>query len=391
MDNRVYYGEYSLKHWIDLMLKRNIVLPNYQRHFVWSEEDVKTLIKTMEDNLFVPPITIGAFQTESQNKNLILDGQQRLTSILLAYIGRFPNENTFMDKSVVNFADENGEDEDKKEENKVILKWTFEELIREGKTKEEIIRKITDINYRTFPIVVSENFFEETFLGFSYLVPYLSNEQKQQKFYSTVFRHINDKGTPLLPQESRQSLYYLNGDLSGFFDPLFFHSIIIGATTRNRADFVRYLALLSQYFHDGSPNGVARGYKSYMEDYYAEYIAVVADDTDSIFGKFSEIFPDKNYKDRIEVLEKTCTMLAIPKSLPSIIYADIWFFGLIYTIVIENKRINEADKAKLKDDVQREIDVFKNDSDHARSPNQFKYLRDRIATSIKIYEKYAKK
>lgn len=41
MENKVYYGEYTLKHWIKLMLSGNIVLPEYQRHFVWCERDVK--------------------------------------------------------------------------------------------------------------------------------------------------------------------------------------------------------------------------------------------------------------------------------------------------------------------------------------------------------------
>lgn len=40
MKNKVYYGEYTLKHWIRLMLKEEIVLPEYQRHFVWSERDL---------------------------------------------------------------------------------------------------------------------------------------------------------------------------------------------------------------------------------------------------------------------------------------------------------------------------------------------------------------
>ena len=46
MDKRVYYGEYSLKHWIDLILKENIVLPWYQRSFVWDKGQIENLIKT---------------------------------------------------------------------------------------------------------------------------------------------------------------------------------------------------------------------------------------------------------------------------------------------------------------------------------------------------------
>ena len=54
MGNRVYYGEYTLKHWLDLMLKKNIVLPEYQRYFVWDENRVKTLIETFNKDQFVP-------------------------------------------------------------------------------------------------------------------------------------------------------------------------------------------------------------------------------------------------------------------------------------------------------------------------------------------------
>ncbi|MFC2345992.1 hypothetical protein [Campylobacter sp.] len=45
MENKVYYGEYSLKHWIDLILKQDIKLPPYQRYFVWEDTQTKTLIK----------------------------------------------------------------------------------------------------------------------------------------------------------------------------------------------------------------------------------------------------------------------------------------------------------------------------------------------------------
>lgn len=47
MENRVYYGEYSLRHWIDLILKGNIKLPSYQRTFVWKEDKVEQLVKTL--------------------------------------------------------------------------------------------------------------------------------------------------------------------------------------------------------------------------------------------------------------------------------------------------------------------------------------------------------
>lgn len=46
MNSRTYYGEYSLKHWLPLMLSGDIVLPDCQRSFVWEGPDMKRLIKS---------------------------------------------------------------------------------------------------------------------------------------------------------------------------------------------------------------------------------------------------------------------------------------------------------------------------------------------------------
>ena len=87
-----YYGEYSLKHWIRMVLSKEIVLPPYQRYFVWKIEKVLRLIENINDNLFVPPVILSSFSGDNRDKeaNYILDGQQRLSAILLAYLGYFP-------------------------------------------------------------------------------------------------------------------------------------------------------------------------------------------------------------------------------------------------------------------------------------------------------------
>ena len=89
---RTYYGEYTLKHWIDLILSKNIILPKYQRSFVWEPNDVKKLMYSLDRGSFVPSITI-AYDSES---NTILDGQQRLTSLLLACLNRYPAKDSLL-------------------------------------------------------------------------------------------------------------------------------------------------------------------------------------------------------------------------------------------------------------------------------------------------------
>jgi hypothetical protein len=389
MDNRVYYGEYSLKHWIDLIIKENIILPDYQRHFVWNEKKVETLIETLKKKEFVPPVTIGAFKLNDINQNLILDGQQRLTSILLAYLDLFPDEATYKE-AIEKFADENDDEEEAGEQFDNVLKWTFKKLTSKGKNKGDILAKVTVGNYKNPGLNIPVDFFETTFLGFSYLVPVISDEKEQQKYYSSVFRNINIQGEPLLPQESRASLYFLDKDLVKFFVPDFTEAFAVkSVSSETKVDFVRYLSLLSQYKKEGVANSVARSYKPQMEKYYEEYIYSVVADNDAKYGKFSTIFPNRQFAERLSNLQQALEALEIRKEFPSIIDLDMYFFGLVYMIVFETKTMNFANKDELKQKIESKIIEFKSDVSHTKAPSNLGHLRLRISSSIVIYEEYA--
>lgn len=390
MDNRVYYGEYSLRHWIDLILKGNIILPDYQRYFVWNEKKVTKLIDTFKNKQFVPPITIGAFKDGNSNQNLILDGQQRLTSILLAYLGLFPDEATYK-RTLEKFASENDEpieeDEDLFDN---IYEWTFKALTEKGRNKEVILEKIPEGNYKKIDFGIDENFLKNTFLGFSYLVPQITDEKIQQKYYSSVFRNINIQGQALIAQESRASLYFLDKSLVEFFNPSFIKSFTIrNVSNTSKADFVRFLSLLSQYRKDGNSNKIARGYKPQMEKYYEEYIySAVGENSSTMFPDFLSVFPNKEFKERFENLNQIIASLEIPKEFTSIIDMDIFLFGLIYSVVFENKTIKAEEKESLKVELAAKIAEFKDDDSHTKTPGALKYLKLRIDSSIDIYKKY---
>ena len=89
MENRIYYGEYSLKHWIEMLLKKKITLPEYQRSFVWSDKAVKRFIKSLKEKQFIPPVTIAHYKIENEDKetNYILDGQQSIISLRFRHGG----------------------------------------------------------------------------------------------------------------------------------------------------------------------------------------------------------------------------------------------------------------------------------------------------------------
>lgn len=401
MDNKVYYGEYSLKHWIDLMLSGNITLPPYQRSFVWDKNRVEKLIQSLIKKHFIPPVIIGGFSKEKEKnrkENLIIDGQQRLTSLLLAYRGLFPNKEK-IEKFNEGYIDENDDqDEDIKEQRDKILKWNFNKLLNNNFQKqlyEFDIDYIPEWFYETKENKerskedIKEYFFKNTYLGFSYIIPHTEDEIEQQKFYTSVFRHINIQGKSLLPEESRQSLYYYNKDWEKFFDPDFVQGIKIG---NGRMDFVRYLALLSEYKKKKRKKGkellrVAQGYKGKMEEYYEEYIfSIVEEKTDSLFIEFK--LSNEEYQKKIEILKQQFNNLGIPESYQTIIDMDTYWFGLIYMILFENKSIAIEKADLLKNEILKKINQYKSNKKHQKSPANLENLRKRIAESIDIYKNY---
>lgn len=389
MDNRVYYGEYSLWHWIELVLKQNIILPEYQRYFVWNEMKVKTLIETFRKKQFVPPVTIGAFKFDGTTQNLILDGQQRLTSILLAYLDLYPDKKNFKIKmdEIRNqqVANDNDDEQDDESQFDNILEWNVRELTKKGITKDVILTKVVGDHYKSLDLDIDRDFLESIFLGFSYIVPQVSNDTEQQKYYSSVFRNINIQGEQLLPQESRRSLYFLGHNLDAFFSPDFSNNILINDA---KVDFIRYLSLLSQYHKEGSSDKVARNYKSKMEKYYEEYIYASVNDEDSIYGKFSNVFPDKKYTEPFSAFKTALESLNLKKPYTSIIDADTYLFGSIYQVIFKNKKIDLLKRENLEYELEQKIKEFKGIPSHKKTPNNLGNLRERMSQSISIYERY---
>ncbi|MBR1775024.1 MAG: DUF262 domain-containing protein [Bacteroidales bacterium] len=416
MESRTYYGEYTLKHWIDLMLMHNVELPEYQRSFVWEEKDVQRFIKSLKDGQFVQPVTIAHYKDSEQDTNLILDGQQRLTSILLAYLGYFPNKSKF------DGTEEFSNDDDSKEndDSKMIIEWQFSNLLPKDKNVtdiEEIRKKIQkDEKYQRLYIEDFEdieNFLETHFLGFSYIIPDTNDSDKVVKFFSTSFRNMNYLGQKLSTIESRRSLYYLNNHYRKYFDgetnngdDVLCDIKLLENMKPCKIDFVRYLSILSQYSITEEANKTLVGYSSYnsRESFYVDYVSyIVGLEQEFRYDKFDKFifddkFPNDCWKERYDKLRKEIQSLKnafklSKNAFTSWIDADYWLFGLIYCIVFKNKQI--SNKEGLIAEISKEIDEKRdtknwNNYSYQRSPNLLGNLRNRLDKSIKIYEKYEK-
>lgn len=377
--SRNFYGEYSLEQWIKLILTKEIILPDYQRAFVWSEEDVKELITSLKDGLFVPPITIGNYDGKI---NYILDGQQRLSAILIAYLELFPKKEVFQLTNQEYQATANDNDDIAEEDEDIMpLEWQFRYFTEAGQDKESILKKIEREKYKELILKLDGSFWRDSYIGFSLIIPVSDKREEQQKLYSSVFRNINIKGKSLSHIESRKSLYFLREDFDQWFSPRFIYNIHINNAS---IDLVRYLSLLSQYKKNGDVGKLAQNYKTKMEKYYESYVLVEVNKNGNTM--FTPLFSEEN-EARYKRLEEFLKADIFPKFFTSIIDADVYLFGAIYYTIVENKNVSITEELHSK--IQESVRGFKDDYKHSKSPSALKYLRFRIQTSIDIYSSFA--
>jgi len=388
MEHKIFYGEYSLGHWIDLMLKGRIVIPEFQRAFVWKEEDVKKLIKSFEDNSFVPPVMVGAYKENENEEDYIIDGQQRLSSILLAWLNVFPTKKNQSNKNYANSNDDGDDDDD--DDDNLSIDWNLNEIQDAVKIHKTTDREILVKNlegYDRLDLSLNDNFLEYR-LGFSYIKPgEKENHDNQKKFYAKLFKNINTTGIKLLDMEARNALYWFGGSkLKEFFDPGFTKNITIN---NKRLDFARILALLSECKKHENDFGkiifhnIAKRYSGKkIEQYIIMYIESVISENKERFD--ISTFSSNNMK-KIE----ECINHIGKKEYNSIIEADYELFGLIYFTLFKGKNIDVSKKDELKIKIKEKID--KREWYEKKTPSALKYIRGRLEDSIAIYSNFIKR
>lgn len=89
-DITTYPSDFTLSGLFKMWQNDDIQIPDYQREFVWSIKQSSLLVESFLIGLPVPPIF---FYIDDDNKNLVIDGQQRLLSVFYFLEGYFGSEN----------------------------------------------------------------------------------------------------------------------------------------------------------------------------------------------------------------------------------------------------------------------------------------------------------
>ncbi len=166
-----YPSDYTLSGIAQMWKDGDIEIPDYQREFVWGIKQSSLLIDSFLMGLPVPPVF---FYIDDENKNLVIDGQQRILSIVFFMEGYFGKESTHGKRQVFRLSGLG-------EENP-YNRQRFEDLDEsdQRKLKQAVLRAI---NIRQLnPIGESTSAYH-------------------------IFERLNTGGTPLKPQEIRNCVF----------------------------------------------------------------------------------------------------------------------------------------------------------------------------------------
>lgn len=166
-----YPSDYTLKGLYEMFCNGDIAIPDYQRGFVWSIKQSSLLIESFLRGLPVPPIFL---YIDDENKNLVIDGQQRLMSIVYFIKGFFGEEDKTGKRQVFKLAGLN--------ETNTYYNKTFNDLESKDKRKLEnsVLRAIN--------------------------IRQLSPIGESTCMYH-IFERLNTGGTPLKSQEIRNCVF----------------------------------------------------------------------------------------------------------------------------------------------------------------------------------------
>ncbi|MGL5964211.1 MAG: DUF262 domain-containing protein [Fusobacteriaceae bacterium] len=212
-------------------LDGTIIMPDFQRKYVWSKKQVVELIVSFLLNIPIPTLyAYSDFDTEElREKIYVIDGQQRLTSLLFYYYGVFPKSLKNRKKYDFTFFQRCEERTKIKElikkaetsDEKITLKDKLNRL-------EEDLKKLYDVQLDVkFQTRVEENgnftlkdlsleTLEKNDPKLRNLILTTTLEITMLKDFSNmeslarIFNIYNSKGKPLTEDEIRKSLYNKN-------------------------------------------------------------------------------------------------------------------------------------------------------------------------------------
>lgn len=318
------------------------LIPDYQRPYAWEDTECQTLWDDLfafaipeddasrfkrEDKYYLGPIV--TFKNEG-GKQEIIDGQQRLTSLLLllrAFYERSSNQKDSETESMRKMIEQciwKTDEFDKPDQNALKIdsevatdedKGEFLEILKSGKARDNYKSQYAE-NYRFFEKKIDE-FVNKLPDFFKYLpVRILNNcillpiEAENQDTALQIFSTLNDRGKPLSDADIFKAQFYKHysamGQKEDFIDRWNKLADLASATFKNTSSGSPMDELFTRYMYyqlalQGNTNTSTGLRKFYERDNYAllkkeqtlEHIEALADFWSDVRTQDKERFLDK--------------------------------------------------------------------------------------------------
>lgn len=170
-DITTYPSDFTLSGLAEMWRNGDITIPDFQREFVWSIKQSSLLIESFLIGLPVPPVF---FYIDDENKNLVIDGQQRLLSVFFFLEGYFGHENEKGKRQTFRLSGLN-------EKNPYYNKRFIDLEVKDRRKLETSVLRAINIRQ-------------------------LAPKDQSTSVYH-IFERLNTGGTPLKPQEIRNCVF----------------------------------------------------------------------------------------------------------------------------------------------------------------------------------------
>jgi uncharacterized protein with ParB-like and HNH nuclease domain len=247
-----YPADFTLEGLVAKYKKGTMIVPGFQRNYVWNIKQASRLIESFLLGLPVPAIFL--FTDDAKNEQLVIDGQQRLKTLVYYFEGYF-GEPVNGKRKVFKLTGLN--------EKSPFFNKTYKDL---EETKEAAFNKLNDSVLRAF------------------VVKQLTPDDNTSIYH--IFERLNTGGTQLVGQEIRNCVYH--GEFNNLLcelNALHEWRLIFGSEIlhKRQKDVELILRFLSFHFNGDK-------YQRPIKDFMSNFMAKHQNANSETLEKFKNIF-----------------------------------------------------------------------------------------------------
>ncbi|MFG6427639.1 MAG: DUF262 domain-containing protein [Muribaculaceae bacterium] len=323
------YGvDYTVDRIVDRLNKGAILIPEFQRKYVWSLKDASRFIESLILGLPVPGVFFS--QEKGTNKMLVIDGQQRLKSLQFFYSKKFGGQ---------------------------LFKLKGVQADLEGKTIDDL-----DSNDR---IKLDDCVIHAT------VIKQDAPTDDNSSIYM-IFERLNTGGMKLFPQEVRACIYHgpFNEILAKLANDENWKRIYAAENTRLKSEelILRFLTLNESYQNykrgfKGFLNGFMERYQNASDQKLKEFESLFCSTIKVIYDNIGEnAFRLSKY---LNAAVYDSVMIGISKRLVEVGTVDGAKLRDCYTLLLNDRdyrgfvESNTASEVSLKGRINKAIETFK--------------------------------